>query len=358
MEKTAHDLQNEKLNRLVGLWSYSLAKCSNRLFSGELAALLMEVGRVATDRLKGEGVVFLRPTPIETINAVLSYFTENGYFKSASAELLSEKYEDGSDIVRIREVRAMDMSGSCAGAHKGDSLADECFCTIMLRYSAVSAFGKDLRFIASKYDGKGRENVADAALVSARAVVESLSLAEKVTECDARVSRISGDFKRAISMSLDAIVSIDEGGAIILWNPSAERIFGYSEKEMIGRSVEALIPEEYRQQHFAGLKRFVSTGQSRLIGKMSEVEGIRKDGTVVSVELSLSAEREGGRWIFTSVVRDISERKKLEDELRQKLVEMERINKIMVGREIRMQEMRDEIKALRAAKAVKTGRGL
>lgn len=158
-------------------------------------------------------------------------------------------------------------------------------------------------------------------------------------------------FKAAVDISLDAIVGADEGGGITLWNRAAARMFGYSEAEAVGNRLDIIMPEEYREAHRKGMERFLATGESKVIGRLVELEGLRKDGLRFPVELSLSAEKLDGSWKFIGVIRDVTMRRKLENELEQRLAEMERMNRVMVGREIKMEELRREIRGLRAGMA-------
>ena len=123
------------------------------------------------------------------------------------------------------------------------------------------------------------------------------------------------DCRRIVEMSLDAIISADESDTVILWNPAAERMFGYLEREALGMSVKRLMPEEYRERHALGLERFRETGVPTIIGRTVEVEGLRKDGSRFPLEISLSAERGKGGWVFTGILRDITVRKKIEERI-------------------------------------------
>ncbi|MBI5902199.1 MAG: PAS domain S-box protein [Deltaproteobacteria bacterium] len=155
-------------------------------------------------------------------------------------------------------------------------------------------------------------------------------------------------FKTAVDISLDAILAVDEGGRITLWNRAAGLMFGYSEAEAAGGSIEIIIPDEYREAHRKGMERFLATGETKVIGKTVELEGLRKDGLKFPVELSLSAEKLDGSWMFIGVIRDMTIRRRLENELEQRLTEMERMNKVMVGRELKMEELRQEVRRLRS----------
>ena len=112
-----------------------------------------------------------------------------------------------------------------------------------------------------------------------------------------------------VNSSTDAIVSIDESATITLWNEAAENILGYSRDESIGKKLDLIIPEKYLDQHRKGMKRFLRTEHPKVIGKTVELEALRKDGKIIPIGLSLSAFKEEGRYVFTGIIRDITERK-------------------------------------------------
>ncbi|MBI5164094.1 MAG: PAS domain S-box protein, partial [Magnetospirillum sp.] len=114
----------------------------------------------------------------------------------------------------------------------------------------------------------------------------------------------------------DGIVTIDEGGIIRSVNPAAKRIFGYDAAEMIGNNVAMLMPEPYRSGHDGYLRNYRSTGRAHIIGIGREVEGQRKDGSTFSMDLSVGESQVHGRRIFAGIVRDITERKQVEERLR------------------------------------------
>jgi len=130
--------------------------------------------------------------------------------------------------------------------------------------------------------------------------------------------------KSVIAASLDAIVCADEDGHIILWNRAAEIMFGYPEAEALGRPLTMLLREEDRAAHLAGIRHFLKRGRPhRLIGKVTETFGLRKDGVIFSKEMSLAAEKLEGKWVFTAIMRDISERKRTEDALRREQAQLD-----------------------------------
>lgn len=116
----------------------------------------------------------------------------------------------------------------------------------------------------------------------------------------------------------DGIVTIDESGAIEMANSAIETIFGYREEELIGRNVAMLMPEPNRSGHDGYIRRYLETGVGRMLGTgQRELLGQRKDGSTFPMELSVSAVVLGQRRIFTGAMRDISERKRAEEQLRQ-----------------------------------------
>ncbi len=131
-------------------------------------------------------------------------------------------------------------------------------------------------------------------------------------------------FRSVVRSAHDAIISIDSRGKINFWNKAAEIIFGYSADEMVGKTLTLIMPERFRQKHQKGINRVVSTGKSRIIGKTVEVAGLRKDGSEFPLELSLAkwGTREG--IFFTGILRDITERKRVEAELKMANVRMKR----------------------------------
>ena len=124
-------------------------------------------------------------------------------------------------------------------------------------------------------------------------------------------SRLRGIVETAV----DGIITIDERGIVETMNPAAERIFEYNSDEVIGRNISMLMPEPYRSEHDGYLERYHRTGERRIIGIGREVKGRRKDGSEFPMDLAVSATKLGDRRIFTGLVRDITARKQLEQEI-------------------------------------------
>ncbi|MBI1800664.1 MAG: PAS domain S-box protein [Chloroflexi bacterium] len=122
----------------------------------------------------------------------------------------------------------------------------------------------------------------------------------------------------------DAIISADTAGTIIYWNRGAEKIFGYGEREAVGQPVALLVAERLKKSHERGIARYQATGEAHIIGRPIEQVGVRKDGTEFPVELSINQWKLGGNNFFSAIVRDVSERKQAQEQIRHLLAEAER----------------------------------
>lgn len=119
-----------------------------------------------------------------------------------------------------------------------------------------------------------------------------------------------------LEASLDSIITMDHDGRVVEWNTAAERTFGYSLEEAVGREMaELIIPPSLREAHRRGVKQYVNTGEGPIIGKRVELEAMRSDGSQFPVELTVTRIPTEGLPAFTGYVRDITERKRAEEEL-------------------------------------------
>ena len=131
--------------------------------------------------------------------------------------------------------------------------------------------------------------------------------------------RIRLRFEALMDNSPDAVVTIDARGMIRQFNPAAERLFGYAEADVVGRNVKLLMPEPYHSAHDGYLRHHAETGEKHIIGTIREVNGKRSDGTIFPLDLSISELPSEGEKEFVGVLRDLSARKRQEDNLRQAL---------------------------------------
>ena len=132
-------------------------------------------------------------------------------------------------------------------------------------------------------------------------------------EAQAAIDALEAHRGGILAAALDAIVSIDDRGRIIDFNPAAERIFGHRRADVIGQlMVDLLVPPELREAHRNGFRRYLETGEAVLLGRRIEITAVRSDGTEFPVELALTRVDLPGRPIFTGQLRDITQRREAE----------------------------------------------
>lgn len=132
-------------------------------------------------------------------------------------------------------------------------------------------------------------------------------------------------FSALLDAAVDAVVLIDARGRIARFNAAAERLFGYSEAEVVGRNVSMLMPEPYRSEHDDYIGRYQRTGEARIIGIGREVVACRKDGVRFPIDLSVGEFSSQGERGFVGILRDISERKTQERRLRENAETLQRM---------------------------------
>jgi two-component system sensor kinase FixL len=124
-------------------------------------------------------------------------------------------------------------------------------------------------------------------------------------------------WRSIVDSAVDGIVVIDSHGRIESFNPAAERLFGYAERDVIGLNVTILMPSPYHEEHDAYLSRYLRTGVHKIIGIGREVTGKRRDGTTFPVHLSVGEMSVNGERKFTGILHDLSVRIRIEEELRE-----------------------------------------
>lgn len=118
-----------------------------------------------------------------------------------------------------------------------------------------------------------------------------------------------------LETAVEGIITIDKEGIIQSFNKSAEKMFGYHSGEVIGKNVSMLMPSPYHEEHDQYMDNYLETGERKIIGIGREVRGKRKDGSVFPIELAVSEVNVGDEIIFTGLIKDISDRRKLENEI-------------------------------------------
>ncbi len=158
---------------------------------------------------------------------------------------------------------------------------------------------------------------------------ERLLKARKLAEQSTRAALAREAHVQSILETIpDAMVVIDTRGVMSSFSVAAERLFGYTPPEVIGKNVSMLMPSPYREQHDVYLERYLRTGERRIIGIGRVVVGERKDGSTFPMELAVGEMKSGKDRFFTGFVRDLSERQKTESRLQELQSELVHISRL------------------------------
>jgi len=132
-----------------------------------------------------------------------------------------------------------------------------------------------------------------------------------------------------LDSSLDAVITIDASDAITGWSKSAEDIFGWSCEEVVGnRMADTIIPMQYREAHLRGLTHFLATGEGRILNRRIEIAALHKAGHEFPVELTVTAIRFESTWHFTAFLRDLTDKRRVEEALREARDELTRVTRL------------------------------
>src|ERR1041384_8802513 len=132
----------------------------------------------------------------------------------------------------------------------------------------------------------------------------------------------------------DAIITINSESTILLVNPAAEKIFGYSIEEMLGQPLTMLMPEYLRHLHQAGITRYVRTGQKHIDWAGVRLSGLHKSGREIPLEISFGVFMKEGERFFTGIVRDVTERKREEEQLREQAALLDHAQDAIIVRDL------------------------
>jgi PAS domain S-box-containing protein len=133
------------------------------------------------------------------------------------------------------------------------------------------------------------------------------------------------DLPSLVQAAGDAIIAADTDGKILLWNPAAERIFGFTAAEALGHALDLIIPERLRHRHWEGYQRVMRTGQSRYGAEVLRVPALHKDGRTLSIAFTVALLHGGDGRIqaIAAILRDETARWEEERALRRRLTELE-----------------------------------
>ena len=200
-----------------------------------------------------------------------------------------------------RLIRAADLPDSLTliAVLEGDSVS---------RFNEVLEAGFDQCIVESLYDARRLDiRLAFAEKMSQDKIQRSI-VEEQLRESEAR-------YRSIVETTVDAIITINERGLIRTFNKAAEKLFQYKESEVFGKNVNILMPEPYRQEHDDYINNYLNGGSRKIIGHGREVSGMKRDGTTFPLYLAVSEVHLRDQRFFTGIVRDISEQRRLEQEI-------------------------------------------
>jgi PAS domain S-box-containing protein len=142
------------------------------------------------------------------------------------------------------------------------------------------------------------------------------ALERRIRERTAELQASEERLRAIITAAVDGIITISDRGLVELFNPAAERLFGYTAAEVLGRNITMLMPPAYRERHTAYLSRRLTPEETKYLGTEREILGLHKDGSTFPLEIAISETWIGGARKFTGILRDITERKRAEARIR------------------------------------------
>jgi PAS domain S-box-containing protein len=162
---------------------------------------------------------------------------------------------------------------------------------------------------------------------TARDITRRKQTEKALRESDARLVASAARTRLIVSTARDAFIGMDSAGLITDWNPQAELTFGWSHDEAFGQSMHNLIiPPKFREMHVRGLKHFLATGEWPVLNKRIELSALHRDGHEMPIEITISPIPFGNSFIFSAFLRDVTERKRAEENIMEAKEEAERAN--------------------------------
>jgi PAS domain S-box-containing protein len=165
--------------------------------------------------------------------------------------------------------------------------------------------------ISAIRDGEGR--LLGFGTIS-RDVTDRLDATSRLRDSEARLQTL---VDTVLETLIDGLIVIDRHGTVQLYNRAAERLFGFPATEVVGRSVAMLIPDEFVREHGQFLLNYPRTGVRRIIGATHEINGRRRDGSTIAIQLAVGEATHRGEPIYVGIIRDLTQRNRTEAQLRQ-----------------------------------------
>lgn len=234
----------------------------------------------------------------------------------ALKKLLNKKLPELNATIELRKTNDIDKALEIVKSNIGKHLMDESRVILGDMYKEEErlliqgrATASGFHYISMFAYGLAMLIIIGVGLIIVRRIQLFIAYRNKA-ESDLREAETR--IRTIVETIVDGLVTIDRQGIVKTFNPAAEQIFGYKAEEVIGYNVKMLMPRSYAKEHDGYLHNYLTTGVEKVIGLGREVVGQRKDGSTFPMELSVSEMQINDERMFTGIVRDITERKKME----------------------------------------------
>ncbi len=211
----------------------------------------------------------------------------------------------------------------------------------------LSGFATQEKRIASLLDGAfaclAKPHNLEEVTATLRRAVGVKALAMRAERAEGALTESEERFRLVVQSAPDAVVLADGDGRIISINRAAQRLFSYTEEEVLGAPLTQLMPARYREAHVSGFQRVRASGASQIIGKVVEVHGLRKDNSEFPLELSLATWTINEHAFYSGIMRDISERKEAEERLRAQAAQLQEQARLLDLAHVMIRNLDDEI---------------
>jgi len=292
------------------------------VFSSEPANILAALGRVIIFIIAAFVVTYIAEERQKTVNALLQFRTavEQSVDGIAMSDMESNLLfvNEAWSSLHGYSVKEMQERNLCEfpTSKRLDHLQNESLALLENRFfygeiEHTHKNGTKIPTLMSSTILRGTNQEPNGILWIMRDITELKQADIKLRDIENRVVALT-------EAAQDAIVMIDPQGKINFWNPAAERIFGYQENEVFGKNLHKILaPEKYQQKHFSAFEKFQRNGEGAAIGETLELTGLHKNGHEILIELSLSAIKQMNGWTAIGIMRDITQRKQAEKELKE-----------------------------------------
>lgn len=275
--------------------------------AAELAATNRELSHEITRRKASEEMWKRYESIVNTSREYLTLIASNYRYEAANDTYCLAHDKSRDDILGST---VAEVWGKAAFETIVRKYLDQCFAGEEVHYQSwfeMPSLGRRY-FDVSYYPYRQKGGVTHAIVVT-RDVTDR-------HEAEVALRESEEQFRTLMQSAIDAIILADSEGNIVTWNQGARDMFGRSDQDAVGRSIGLLMPQRYRRAHLDGIRKAGTTGQAPLIGRTVELHGLRQDGTEFPLELSLASWHTAKGRFFCGIIRDITERKRAEEALR------------------------------------------